>query len=123
MNAVVILLIVNLAALVLLLLRHARLRGTVAELAERGTALAGSTEVPEPLRQLAREGTPMLSIRILNPMELAAQKHWMAGVAGRVTPGLVRRIVALEAAKIVRLELPKYGVVAEVEVIGRDAKP
>lgn len=123
MNAVVILLIVNLAALVLLLLRHARLRGTVAEISERGTALAGSAEVPEPLRQLAREGTPILSIRILNPMELAAQKHWMAGVAGRVTPGLVRRIVAHEAAKIVRLELPKYGVVAEVEVIGRDAKP
>ena len=41
-------------------------------------------------------------------------------MAGRLTPGLVRRIVSQEAAKIVRQELPKYGVIAEVEVVARD---
>lgn len=120
MNAITLILLLNVALLALLLRRTLSLRRELAELSARNTALAGSADVPEELRRIAREGTPMLSVRILNPMELAAQKHWLAGVAGRVTPGLVRRIVAHEAAKMVRLEMPKWGVVAEVEVIGRD---
>lgn len=121
MSAVPLILLFNLVALAVLLFRFARLRGEVAQLRARSDALAsGCAEVPPEVRQLAREGASMLSIRILNPMELAAQKHWVAGVAGRLTPGLVRRIVSQEAAKIVRQELPKYGVVAEVEVVARD---
>ena len=122
MNQTVLLfLLLNLAALGLLLFRFARLRGELAQLRARSETLAGGAlQVPEDMRRMAREGAAMLSIRILNPMELAAQKHWMAGVAGRLTPGIVRRIVSHEAAKIVRQELPKYGVIAEVEVIGRD---
>lgn len=121
MNVVLVFLVVNLAVLGLLLVRFSRLRREVAELRARSETLAGGVaQVPEELRRMAREGASMLSIRILNPMELAAQKHWVAGVAGRLTPGIVRRIVSHEAAKIVRLELPKYGVIAEVEVIGRD---
>jgi hypothetical protein len=120
-TAVHVFLLLNLIALAALLVRFLRLRSELAELRARSEGLAGGAgEVPAELRQLAREGASMLSIRILNPMELAAQKHWMAGVAGRLTPGLVRRIVSQEAAKIVRQELPKYGVVAQVEVVGRD---
>ena len=121
MTAVHVFLLLNLVALAALFVRFLRLRGEVAELRARSQALAGAgDDIPAELRQLAREGASMLSIRILNPMELAAQKHWIAGYAGRLTPGLVRRIVSQEAAKIVRLELPKYGVVAQVEVVGRD---
>lgn len=121
MNAVLLFLLVNLVVLGLLLLRFARLRSEVAELRARSETLAGTlVEVPDDMRRMAAEGAALLSIRILNPMELAAQKHWVAGVAGRLTPGIVRRIVSHEAAKIVRQELPKYGVIAEVEVIGRD---
>lgn len=120
-TAVHVFLLLNLVALAALLVRYLRLSGELAELRARSEALAGGgSDVPAELRQLAREGASMLSIRILNPMELAAQKHWVAGVAGRLTPGLVRRIVAQEAAKIVRQELPKYGVVAQVEVVERD---
>lgn len=121
MSAVLLILLLNLAVLVVLLFRFQRLRAELAQLRARSEALAGGVaEVPADVRQLAREGASMLAIRILNPMELAAQKHWVAGVAGRLTPGLVRRIVSQEAAKIVRQELPKYGVVAEVEVVARD---
>lgn len=121
MTAVHVILLLNLVALAALLVRFLRLRGEVAELRARSETLAGAAgEIPPEVRQLARDGASMLSIRILNPMELAAQKHWVAGVAGRLTPGLVRRIVSQEAAKIVRQELPKYGVVAQVEVVGRD---
>jgi hypothetical protein len=121
-TVILVLLIANLIALVALGLRHQRLRTELAELRTRAEALsAGAAPLPEDLRRMAREGASMLSIRILNPMELAAQKHWIAGIAGRITPGLVRRIVSNEAAKIVRQELPKYGVIAEVEVVGARA--
>lgn len=120
MNLLSILLLLNLIALALLGWRHARLHRALRALEARGAALGGSAEVPEELRRIAREDTPLLSLRILNPMELATQKHWLAGVAGRVTPGLVRRIVAHEAAKMVRVEVLKWGVVAEVQVVGRD---
>lgn len=121
MTAVHVFLLLNLIALAALLVRFLRLRQEVAELRAKSQALAGAgSEIPAELRQIAREGAALLSIRILNPMELAAQKHWVAGVAGRLTPRVVRRIVSHEAAKIVRQELPKYGVVAQVEVVGRD---
>ena len=121
MSAIHLFLLVNVVALAVLLVRFLRLRTEVAELRARSEELAGGVgELPAELRRLAREGASMLSIRILNPMELAAQKHWVAGMAGRLTPGLVRRIVSQEAAKIVRQELPKYGVIAEVEVVARD---
>ncbi|MGQ0698252.1 MAG: hypothetical protein ACT4PZ_08410 [Panacagrimonas sp.] len=118
MNPILILLLVNLAALAVLMVRFAMLRAEIGKLRARSEQLATTPATPVELTRMAREGAAMLSIRILNPMELAAQKHWVAGMAGRLTPSIVRRIVSLEAAKIVRLELPKYGVVAEVKVVG-----
>lgn len=114
-----VLLIANLCVLAFLAFRHQQLRAQVGELQRRSQSLGGdpAERIPDDLLRVAREGASMLSVRILNPMELAAQKHWAAGLAGRITPGLVRRIVSMEAAKILRQELPKYGVVAEVEVV------
>lgn len=120
MNLVLIVLLINLAALALLLLRFAKLRTEVRELRARSEQLSAAPPVPAELARMAREGAALLSIRILNPMELAAQKGWFAGMAGRLTPGIVRRIVSQEAARIVIQELPKYGVVAEVRVVGGD---
>lgn len=108
----------NLLAVAVLLLRQRRLRAELRDLQAREESLSAAPALPQELIRMAREGNAMLSIRILNPMELAAQKHWIAGAAGRLTPGLVRRIVCQEAAKIVNQELPKYGVVAEVRVVG-----
>lgn len=120
MNSIQIFLGLNLFALALLGLRYHGLRKEIAALRARSEQLSAAPSVPAELTRMAREGAAMLSIRILNPMELAAQKHWMAGVAGRVTPGIVRRVVCHEAAKIVIQELPKYGVVADVRVVGGD---
>lgn len=118
MNIVLIALCLNLLALILLAAYALRLRGEIAALRVRSEPLPRASPVPAELSKMAREGAALLSIRILNPMELAAQKHWLAGLAGRVTPGIVRKVVCQEAAKIVSLELPKYGVVAEVKVVG-----
>lgn len=56
----------------------------------------------------------LISIEILNPMELAAKESWVAGALGSVTPTLVRRLVYQRAAQMVREELKGHGVTAEV---------
>lgn len=111
------LLLANLLLLIALAVWQIRIRRSLREiqLATESDALTG--ELPEHLLAEIRKGQPVLSIHVLNPMQLAVDKHWLAGVAGRVTPGIVRRIVASEAARIIRLELPKYGVEANVEVL------
>lgn len=118
MNLVLIaVLCINLLALAALGVAFLRLRREIAALRARSQSLSQTPGVPAELAKMAREGAALLSIRILNPMELAAQKHWLAGAAGRITPRIVRNIVCQEAAKIVSQELPKYGVVAEVKVV------
>lgn len=118
MNALVLLLVINLLAFAALGAWLLRLRAELARLRAHAAVEPG-VPVPEELHALARQGQTLLLIRVLNPMDLAAQRHWLAGVAGRITPGIVRRVVAHEAARLVRLELPKFGVEAEVEVVGR----
>lgn len=121
MNPVLIaLLVLNLTALLFLLWRFVRLRREVLELRERGDRLAGAAPLPPGFEKMAAEGSSVIVISILNPMELAAQKHWIAGTLGRITPHRVRKIVYQEALKILSQELPKYGVVAELKVVNRD---
>ena len=95
-----------------------RLRSELRALRERTKTLQGAAPLPADLTRMAQEGSVAICINILNPMELAAQKHWAGGALGRLTPGILRAIVCREAAKIVSLELPKYGAVGEVKVIG-----
>lgn len=118
MPVLTVLLLLNLLALLVLLFRHVRLRREVDALRLRADGLAGAASVPPALATLAGTNTQVIVITILNPMELAAQKHWVAGTMARLTPGLVRKIVYQEALKIVSNELPKYGVVAEVRIVG-----
>lgn len=120
MNLLHALLAINLGALLLLGLCLFRLRRRAAGLRQRADQLSGQPAVPGDLQRLAREGGVLLSIRILNPVELAANKHWMAGIAGRVTPGIVRRVVGSEAIKICNQELRRHGVVADVRVVSGD---
>lgn len=118
MPVLTVLLLLNLLALLVLLVRHVRLRREVDDLRPRADGLAGAAPVPPALATMAATNTQVIVITILNPMELAAQKHWVAGTVARLTPGLVRKIVYQEALKIVSNELPKYGVVAEVRIVG-----
>jgi hypothetical protein len=69
-------------------------------------------------RLLSSSQTEVISIQLLNPMELAAQQSKLAGVFGSLTPSLVRRIVHNEAIKITRRELEKHGAKAEVRFHG-----
>lgn len=120
MTALLVVLAFNLLALGLLLARVRKLSSEIKELRALGDEVLAPAPIPPELIQMARDGAALVSIRILNPMELAAHKSWLAGVAARVSPKLVRRLVSQEVAKTVRQELPKYGVVAEVKVVEGD---
>jgi hypothetical protein len=58
----------------------------------------------------------VITIEILNPIELAGSRGWWAGVAGSLAPGLTNRVVYDEAIKLVRTQLADHDVVADVRL-------
>lgn len=94
-----------------------RIRRELKDLRTRVAAMVPTRELPSELVELVQSTSVMLSVHVLNPMELAAQRHWLAGAAGRLTPGVVRPIVAREVVRMVRSEMERFGVKADVRVI------
>lgn len=118
-TAALAMLLVLLAALGLLSWRLARLQALLRTLSEDQRQLAAAwNALPPEARGLLPARDALLSIEILNPSELAAQESPLGGVASRLTPRLIRGIVYQRTADMLRAELPKYGVRAEVRVHG-----
>ncbi len=117
MSTVITMLIVfNLLLALLLAALYLRLWRVQRRLRTRLVQLAPNLSA-DPVRnfELVNAARPsLISIEILNPMELAAKESWVAGVLMHQTPTLVRRLVYQRASQLVREELKKYGVVAEV---------
>lgn len=67
---------------------------------------------------LSSDSCELISIQLLNPMELAAQQSKLASALGSLTPSLIRRIVHNEAIKITRKELERHGAKAQVRYHG-----
>ncbi|MGH3351794.1 MAG: hypothetical protein ACRDPS_14095 [Nocardioides sp.] len=61
-------------------------------------------------------GDRLLSIRILNPLELASAQTKAATMLHRVRPALLSKMVYEQAAESLRERLADEGVVAEVKV-------
>ncbi len=75
--------------------------------------------LPPDAAQLANVGAAsFISLEILNPAELAAKESSFAGPLGNIAPGLLRKIVYQRAAVIIREDLVKHGVQAEVKIHG-----
>ena len=115
--AVLIVVIVNLGVLALLgrrmLVLDSKQRALRIELAQLGPAEA----MPAPLDKAFLAGRKrMLTVEILNPLELATLYNRLAGVAGAVAPNAVRAVVYEQAAKITRDQLAKQSVEADVQV-------
>jgi hypothetical protein len=58
----------------------------------------------------------VITIEILNPIELAGSRGWWASIAGSLAPGLTNRVVYDEAIKLVRTQLAAHDVVADVRL-------
>jgi hypothetical protein len=105
---VIVLVVTNLVTALLLLLRLRRgpVSGDEAEV----------FEAPRPPGMRDRDRR-LLTIEVLNPLELAtARGGRIAGLAGSIAPGLTRRIVYDQVFKILRRELDRMGVHADVRL-------
>jgi hypothetical protein len=58
----------------------------------------------------------VITIEILNPIELAGSRSRIVGIAGSLAPGITRRIVYDQALKMVRRHLADEKVVADVRL-------
>ena len=58
----------------------------------------------------------LITIEILNPMELAAKESWFAGIFGSLAPGALRRLVYKRASKITKSMLEDFGVDGEIGI-------
>jgi hypothetical protein len=58
----------------------------------------------------------VITIEILNPIELAGTRGRWAGLAGSLAPGLTNRVVYDQAIKLVRRQLRQHDVVADVRL-------
>ncbi len=112
------LLIINalllIAAIVLLWRNHQRL---VTQQADIRPLLEIAPPPAADVTSLLGEVHPrLISVEIHNPLQLAAREQALAGLLGNLAPGLIRREVYRQAASLLRQELDKWEVAAEVRV-------
>ena len=87
------------------------------------------TEHPAPDDKLARALTAaagassssvgnrrVITIEVLNPIELAGSRGRLIGIAGSLAPGITRRLVYDQVLKILRRQLAQERVVADVRL-------
>jgi hypothetical protein len=58
----------------------------------------------------------LISVEILNPVELAGTRSRWAGIAGALLPGLTRRIVYDQTLRILKQQLAEQQVLADVRI-------
>ena len=99
-----------LAALLGLQWRQRRSLGAMdAQLTQLAPQSVEPAEAPGGRREL-------LTIEILNPVELAASQHWAAGTLGSMAPALLRKLVYERAVGVAERMLVEHGAEAVVRV-------
>jgi hypothetical protein len=114
MIVLVILLVVTNLGTLGMLLRGRRRSPAADQAAEPG--LRAALDATAPAVAAATGTRRLISIEILNPVEVAGTRGRVLGVAGSLAPGLTRRIVYDQVAKILRSQLGERQVVADVRV-------
>lgn len=95
-----------------------KLRARLLALEAQANAL-GQRLGSAPLARSEAPGQPMLlTIEILNPIELARKESWFAGAFGTLTPALLRRIVYAKTLVIMQEQLLQFDVKADVQLQG-----
>ena len=79
------------------------------------TAAAALDRSPRPPGAYA-ETRRLISIEILNPIELAGTRHRLLGLAGTLAPSLTRRVVYDQVLRSIKQELDSQHVVADVRL-------
>jgi hypothetical protein len=111
----VIVLIVTNAASLAVLAAVVHRRQTAPDATDRTVAAAVADGLPPTGRVMGR-GRRIITIEILNPIELAGHRSRMFGIAGSFVPDFTRRLVYEQTAKVLRDKLVDHSVVADVRV-------
>ncbi|MGH3950641.1 MAG: hypothetical protein ACRDSE_16250 [Pseudonocardiaceae bacterium] len=111
-------LVLGLVTVIVATVQVRRLRATVAGLAEAADDVAEHMHaLPRDLIDYLGEGDRLvLTAELLNPVELAAEKTWIARPLTAVNPNLLREIVYKAAATQVRKQLAVLNIEADVQV-------
>jgi ABC-type enterobactin transport system permease subunit len=104
------LIVTNLLTVALLIVRGRRRR-----VAELGDDVAEVFTAPRPSGVTTRSRR-LITIEVLNPIELVGTRGRVAGLAGSLAPGLARRLVYDQVLKTLRRELADKQVVADVRL-------
>lgn len=95
------------------------MRSTIVDLEGRIGTLRPAAPVSPDLETTFDAGRRrLISIEILNPIELATSRVKMAAILGAMRPSLLNRVVYTQAVKQVSATLEAEGVVAEVRIHG-----
>ena len=103
---------------VLLVVTNGLTLTALAVLWRRGHGLGPSEDVftaPRPGGVTTRSRR-LITIEVLNPIELVSTRGRVAGLAGSLVPGLARRVVYDQVLKTLRRELADKQVVADVQL-------
>lgn len=73
-------------------------------------------EAPDLEKLLGSGQRPLVTLDILNPMEVAAQQSWFVDKFGALAAPVVRRIVYEQTASMLRDQLGEHGVRAQVRL-------
>lgn len=115
--AILILLVVDLVIVAAVVLFAVRIRRRTGELA---TALAGAANLAadqlDADSQAIAGRDRLITIEILNPIELAASQSKYSGLASSVAPDLIRRIVYQKVAEGLAEGLAEQGADAKVAI-------
>lgn len=111
-------LIINLGLITALFWYKSRISAELAGLRMRAENLDPEAAAPPPdIRQIYADlKGGLITIEILNPMELAAKESWFAGLFGSVAPAALRRLVYKRAGKITLSMLKDFGVDGEIGI-------
>lgn len=78
---------------------------------------AASNALPADLdKLLGKQNKRVITVEILNPIELAVDKTFLAKPLIGLSPGTLNKIVYAEARDIIAKQLPDFGVKAEVKI-------
>lgn len=111
-------LVVGLAAVIVATVQLRRLRIMLTEVAGAAQSVAEHLHAlpPDLVEYLGQGDRFVLTAELLNPVELAAEKTWIARPLTAVSPNLLREIVYKAAVTQVRKQLTLLDIEADVRV-------
>lgn len=118
MNALIVFTGFNLIVSLLLFVLWQRSQKQSRALQQETTGLqAASNALPADLdKLLGKQNKRVITVEILNPIELAVDKTFLAKPLIGLSPGTLNKIVYAEARDIIAKQLPGFGVKAEVKI-------